>query len=88
MARNSKRISWISATAAIIVFAGHWLDYYLAIMPGIAGENAKIGLFEIGLTVGYLGLFLYVVLYMLTKASLIPENHPFFKESLEYHTNY
>lgn len=88
MARNSKRINWISGTAAVIVFAGHWLDYYLAIMPGIAGEEAQIGFFEVGLTVGYLGLFLLMVLYSLTKASLIPENHPFFKESLEYHTNY
>ena len=88
MARNSKRMDLILGIAAIIIFAGHWLDYYLAIMPGIAGENAHIGFFEIGITVGYAGIFLIVVLYMLTKASLIPVNHPYFKESLEYHTNY
>ena len=88
MARNAKRMDLILGIAAVIIFAGHWLDYYLAIMPGIAGEDAHIGFFEIGLTVGYAGIFLMVVFYMLTKASLIPVNHPYFKESLEYHTNY
>jgi hypothetical protein len=88
MARNSKRMDLILGIAAVIIFMGHWLDYFLAIMPGIAGEDAHIGFFEIGLTIGYAGLFLMVVFYMLTKASLVPVNHPYFKESLEYHTNY
>ena len=88
MTRNSKRIPWILGIAAIIVFIGHWIDYYLVIMPGTTGNIVKIGFFEIGLTLGYLGLFLYIVLSFLTKANLSPENHPFFKESMEYHTNY
>ncbi len=88
MARNSKRVNWILAIAALLVFAGHWVDYFLAIMPGMAGEQTNIGFYEIGLTVGYLGLFLLVVFHTLTKASLVPENHPFYKESLDYHTNY
>lgn len=85
MTRGSKRKLSILAIAAIIVFVGHWIDIYLAIMPGAVGhEEAGIGIFEIGLTVGYIGLFLFVVLNALTKASLAPEKHPFFKESLEY----
>lgn len=88
MTRGAKRKDLITGCVAILVIAGHWVDYFLAIMPGVAGENTNIGFFEIGLTIGYLGLFLMVVLYGLTKASLIPENHPFYKESLEYHTHY
>jgi hypothetical protein len=88
MARNAKRIDWIAGSVAVVIIAGHWIDYFLAIMPGVAGDSTNIGFFEIGLTIGYLGLFLMVVLYGLTKASLIPENHPYYKESLEYHTNY
>ncbi len=88
MTRNSKRIHWIIGPTAVIVFIGHWLDYYLAIMPGTTHGHAGIGFFEIGLTIGYIGLFLMVVFYTLSKASLVPKNHPFFKESLEYHTNY
>ncbi len=88
MTRNSKRIPWILGLAAIIVLIGHWIDYFLVIMPGTTGGIIEIGFFEVGLTLGYLGFFLYVVFYSLTKANLIPVNHPFFKESLEYHTNY
>jgi len=88
MARNAKRIDWIAGSVAVVIIAGHWIDYFLAIMPGVAGDSTNIGFFEIGLTIGYLGLFLMVVFYGLTKASLIPENHPYYKESLEYHTNY
>ena len=88
MTRNSKRTQWILAIAALMVFAGHWLDYYMAIMPGIMGKPTGFGFFEAGLTVGYLGFFLFITFRSLSKASLVPFNHPFFKESLEYHTNY
>ena len=72
--------------ASIIVIIGHWIDFYLAVMPGIVGEqHARIDFLEIGLTVGYAGLFLWIVFRSLSKASLVPVNHPFFKESLEYH---
>jgi hypothetical protein len=71
--------------ASVIIIIGHWIDLYLAIMPGAVGrEHAGIGILEIGLTVGYLGLFLFFVFRALTKAPLVPKNHPFFKESLEY----
>jgi hypothetical protein len=88
MTRNSKRINWILGAVAAILFVGHWIDYYLAIFPGMIGESISIGFFEIGLTIGYLGLFAFVVFRSLTKAALVPKNHPFFKESLHYHTQY
>ncbi|MFW5699296.1 MAG: quinol:cytochrome C oxidoreductase [Bacteroidota bacterium] len=85
MTRGSKRHKGIMVIAALIVFVGHWIDIYLAIMPGAVGhEEAGIGLLEVGLTIGYTGLFLFIVFTSLTKASLIPVNHPFYKESLEY----
>lgn len=88
MTRNSKRIPWILGITAFTVFIGHWIDFFLIIMPGTIGRLVEIGFFEIGLTLGYMGLFAYFVFNTLSKASLIPVNHPFFKESLEYHTNY
>ncbi len=88
MTRNSKRTPWIMAIAAIVVLAGHWIDYYLAIMPGIMHAKPAITISDAGLTLGYLGIFLYFTFSALAKANLVPANHPFFKESLEYHTNY
>ena len=88
MTRNSKRIGWILGITAFTVFVGHWIDFFLVIMPGAVSGKIDIGFFETGLTLGYLGLFVYIVFYSLSKANLVPVNHPFFKESLEYHTNY
>ena len=88
MTRNSKRMNLILGLTSAIIFVGHWVDYYLVIMPGLAGKPVAIGLFELGLTLGYVGLFLMVVFYYLSKADLVPSKHPFFKESLDYHTNY
>ena len=76
----------ILVPVAIILLLGHWLDWYLCIMPGSVGNNASIGFLEIGLTIGYAGLFLFVVFRSLTKANLVPVNHPFLKESLHYDT--
>ncbi|MBN2349556.1 MAG: hypothetical protein JXJ22_11985 [Bacteroidales bacterium] len=88
MTRNSKRQPWILAMVSVVAFIGHWIDYYLIVMPGTMGAEAGIGFFEIGMTLGYIGMFLFVVFWGLTKASLVPENHPYYKESMEYHTQY
>lgn len=85
MSRGNKRKSdWLLYTA-IVVFAGHWIDLFLAIMPGAVGaEHAHIGFFEIGLTIMYISIFGWFVFKALTKANLAPENHPYFKESFDY----
>lgn len=43
------------------------------------------GLLEIGTFLGFLGLFLYVVLGALSKAPLLPKNDPYLEESLHHH---
>ena len=58
------------------------------VMPGTIGGGAQIGFIEIGMTLGFAGLFLLVVFRALTRAKLVPENHPYLKESYEYHTQY
>ena len=83
--RKAPRLNRVMLIGSVVVFIGHWIDLFLAIMPGVLGDKAAIGIFEIGLTIGYGGLFLWVVFRSLSKASLVPYNHPFFKESQEYH---
>lgn len=83
------RMVWI---AAIILF-GHWLDFYLMITPGATGHEVNgefhypfsLGIFEFGFLCGFIGLFLYVFFNWLSKASLVPKGHPFFRESLVHH---
>ncbi len=82
--RKFRRILWIVTSMAVIVFMGQWVDQYLMIFPGSMKEVQSIGFFDIGLTIGFFGLFLWVVLKSLTKANLLPENHPYLNESFHY----
>ncbi len=70
----------------IILFIGQWLDLYLQIMPGSTNVNA-FGYIEIGTYLGFLGIFAFVVTRSLSKASLIPQNHPYLQESLAHKTH-
>ena len=88
MTRNSKRTYTILGIVAVIAFCGHWLDYYMAVMPGTVGKEASIGFTEIGMTLGFLGIFFFVVLRWLSKNNLVAKGHPYLKESLDYHTQY
>jgi len=69
-----------------VLFIGQWLDLYLQIMPGATNVNA-FGYIEIGTYLGFLGIFAFVVSRSLSKAALIPQNHPYLQESLVHKTH-
>ncbi len=85
MTRDAKRQTSILWVAGIIILAGHWLDVYLMVTPGVLGKDWHIGFIELGTLVGYLGLFIRVTLGELTKAYLVPRNHPMLQESMHHH---
>ena len=84
MTRDAKRQSRILWIGGIIILAGHWLDVYVMVMPGTVGASWQIGFIEIGTMLGYLGLFIFVTFTELTKAALVPKNHPMLSESLHH----
>jgi len=86
MTRDSKRHLAFIKIVVIIVIAGHWVDFYLMITPGTMQYDGGFGLTEIGVTLVFLSLFLYVTLSNLAKMPLIAKNHPLLKESLHHHT--
>lgn len=69
---------------SILLLIGLWMNIYLQIMPGSYGQM-KFGFIEAGMWLGYAGLFLGVVFQTLSKASLVPVNHPYLEESLHHH---
>jgi hypothetical protein len=68
----------------ILLIAGHYIDLYMQIMPGTTG-SLQFGFIEIGSFLGYGGLFALVTGYFLSRAPLLPKNHPYLNESLEHH---
>jgi hypothetical protein len=85
MSRDAKRQMTILWVAGIIIFFGHWIDVFLMVEPGTVGKAWTIGFTEIGTMIGYLGLFIWSTLSELSKASLVPKNHPMLVESLHHH---
>ena len=85
MTRDAKRQQAILWVAGVIIFIGHWIDVFMMTQPGIVGRDWHIGFIEIGTMLGYLGLFIYVVLNELSKAALVPKNHPMLVETLRHH---
>ncbi len=85
ISRDAKRNVKLLKIVAIIVILGHWLDFYLMVMPGTVGENNGINYIELGTFAGYIGLFMYLMLSSLAKAPLVPKNHPYLEESLHHH---
>lgn len=81
MSRPSKRNYFTLVFMAIIIIFGHWLDFYIMIMPSPMQENWHLGLFELGVPLFFVGLLILTVSKTLSKASLVTENHPLLKET-------
>ena len=86
MKAGAKRNYSIVTFAAIIIIFGHWLDFFLMVMPGPLGDHATISWFELGIAAGYVGMIVFLVGRALEKAPLVPLHHPFLKESIIHHT--
>lgn len=85
MRRDAKRSMTVLTIVCSILIIGHWNDFFVMIMPSTLSVDWAFGYFEIGMFIFFAGMFLYTVFYELAKASLIPQNHPFYKESLDHH---
>ena len=85
MTREAKRQMLILKIVAIALLFGHWLDFYLMVMPGTLKGQAGFGPIEIGCYMVFAGLFTFVMTKALSKAALIPKHHPMLEESLHHH---
>ncbi|MDR3272214.1 MAG: quinol:cytochrome C oxidoreductase [Flavobacteriaceae bacterium] len=79
-----KRNATIVAVMACVVIFGHLVDFFNIIMPGTVGAFWGFGLLEIGAFLFFLGLFMFVVMYSISKLNLEPKGNPFYHESEIY----
>ncbi|TYP98532.1 quinol:cytochrome c oxidoreductase quinone-binding subunit 2 [Sphingobacterium allocomposti] len=82
--RDAKRKQNVMLFVAILLLCGHWLDYYIMIMPGTVETHRGFGYIEVGTAIGFVGLFTFLVLNKLSKHAIAPKNHPFLDESLHH----
>jgi hypothetical protein len=85
MNSDYKRIPWFIVMGGISILVGHYIDIYNMIMPATVGDRWAIGLPEISAVALFLGLFMLIVFYALSKESLLAKGNPFVKESKQFH---
>ena len=84
MPRKSSRSKLVMVPVIVLLLIGQYVELYYDIWPATVSD-AKFGLLEVGAFIGFLGLFILVVITYLEKANLVPKNHPYLEESIHHH---
>lgn len=85
MSADFKRVNWIVVFVGITILCGHYMDFFVMIMPATVGDQWSIGLPELSSIAFFLGLFIFVVFSALAKYPLLPKNNPLIEESKHFH---
>lgn len=85
MTRDAKRKRKLLVFGGIIMLIGHWIDFFMIVIPGAQGTHGQIGFIEIGIFLGIAGLFLFMFFRSLSKAPVTPQKHPMLEESIHFH---
>lgn len=80
--RNKNRLIFVS----IVILIGHWINSFLLFAPGTLHEHGHLSLTDLGIGIGFLGLFIWVFLNSLSKRPVDIKHHPFLDESRHLHT--
>jgi len=80
---KTSRNMTVIVVVIIFLIIGQYVDLFVQIIPGITGI-LKFGWIESGLFLGYTGLFALIVATTLSKAKILPVNHPYLEESLNH----
>ena len=80
---KASRNMTVITVVIIFLIIGQYIDLFVQVIPGNTGAM-KFGWISAGTFLGYAGLFALVVATTLSKAKIIPSNHPYLNESLNH----
>ena len=86
MSRNSKRNYAVVTFMSVALIFGHWIDFFQMVFGSTMKDHVPMNFFDFGLAAGFIGLIMWNTARVLGKYPLIPQNHPFLKESIIHHT--
>jgi hypothetical protein len=72
-------------TVASFVLIGQWVDLFWIILPAFSPERVVFGWTEIGVSLGFLGLFGWIVLGFLSRHPVAPAGDPAYEPSVRFH---
>jgi hypothetical protein len=82
--RNHNHLLLVSG----LILVMQYLDIYWMVYPNFFDGHVTFGLWEIGMFVGFAGLFLFFVLRFLTKNNIIAIRDPRMEEAIHHHVTY
>jgi hypothetical protein len=80
--KASRNMTLITIVIVFLII-GQYIDLFVQVIPDTS-EAFKFGWISAGTFLGFAGLFALVVATTLSKAKLIPPNHPYLEESLNH----
>jgi hypothetical protein len=80
--RASRNMTLIIIVIVFLII-GQYVDLFVQVIPGTTGA-LKFGWISAGTFLGYTGLFALIVATTLSKAKVLPFNHPYLDESLNH----
>jgi hypothetical protein len=83
--RAAKRNSTHLTRVACIVLVGAWVDLNWIIMPTLTPNGFRLGWQDIGLFLGFAGIFAFFVRRFLANNNTVPTKDPLLHESLHHH---
>ncbi len=86
--RGSKRNDGILMGISVLVLVMHYLDIYWLVYPNFFDGQPQFGLWEIGMFLGFAGLFLWTLTQFMSKNSLVAIKDPRLHEALKHHVTY
>ncbi|MEP6948218.1 MAG: quinol:cytochrome C oxidoreductase [Ginsengibacter sp.] len=85
MKKATKRNYTIVTFMCVLIIFGHWIDFYMMVMPGTVKNHPHLSWYEFGIPLGFVGIIMWGVGRFASRVSMTPMNHPFMKESIIHH---
>lgn len=85
MHQKMKENETVLLTVAAGIVIGEWLDIYWVVYPAFSPDRAVLSWNEIGVTLGFLGLFGWSVQSFLSRHPVAPHGDPAFQSSVRFH---
>ena len=80
LSQRAKKDPVRMAQVSVVILVGHWLDVYLMIYPAFTEGRIWFGAWEVGMSCGAAGLFLWAVFRSLRAAAPVPLRDPLLQE--------
>ena len=86
--RSSKRNNSVLVSVSALVLVMQYIDVYWMVYPNFFEGEMHFGLWEIGMFLGFAGLFLLTLTRFLSKNSIVAVKDPRIHEALKHHVTY